>query len=93
MSLDNIQDLIKDRVASSDFDSSIKFDCGEDGVLIINKNELSRDDSETDCTVSLTTENLMALVKGELNPTMGFMQGKLKIDGNMGVAMKLGQLL
>ncbi|MEM7084491.1 MAG: SCP2 sterol-binding domain-containing protein [Pseudomonadota bacterium] len=93
MSIEAIKDLISDRVAKSGFEHVIKFNCGEDGVLVINKNELTTDDIDAECTVDITTENLMALVKGDLNPTMGFMQGKLKIDGNMGVAMKLGSLI
>jgi len=93
MSLENIKNMISERVGQSDFDNVIKFDCGDEGVLVINKKEVTLDDMEADCTVGITTENLMALIKGELNPTMGFMTGQLKIDGSMGVAMKLGQLL
>jgi putative sterol carrier protein len=28
-----------------------------------------------------------------MNPTMAFMTGKLSVDGNMGLAMKLGGVL
>ena len=93
MSIDAIKDMISGKVAASNFENVIKFDCGDDGVLVINKDEVTTEDMDAECTVNLTLEDLMALVKGDLNPTMGFMQGKLKIDGNMGVAMKLGSLL
>ncbi|MFK8032248.1 MAG: SCP2 sterol-binding domain-containing protein [Gammaproteobacteria bacterium] len=93
MSIDIIKDMISDKVAAGNFDNVIKFDCGDEGVLVINKDEVTTEDMDAECTVSMTLENLMALVKGELNPTMGFMQGKLKIDGNMGIAMKLGSLI
>ena len=33
------------------------------------------------------------MMEGDLNPTMAFMQGKLSVDGNMGMAMKLSNLL
>ncbi len=93
MSIDAIKEKISGKVAEASFDHVIKFDCGDDGVLVINKDEVTTEDMDAECTVSLTLDDLMALVKGELNPTMGFMQGKLKLDGNMGVAMKLGSLI
>jgi putative sterol carrier protein len=41
----------------------------------------------------LSLAHLEALVAGTLNPTMAYMTGKLKIQGSMGVALKIGQLL
>ena len=38
-------------------------------------------------------ETFHEMFEGELDPTAAFMTGKIKIDGDMGVAMKLGQLL
>jgi len=45
-----------------------------------------------DVTISMEDENLVALMTGKLNPQQAFFQGKLKIAGNMGLAMKLQQL-
>lgn len=47
---------------------------------------------KADCTVTLKEEDLLSLVNGSLNGQQAFMQGKLKIGGNMSYAMKLGQL-
>ena len=38
-------------------------------------------------------EVFKAILEGEMNATMAFMSGKLKVDGSMGLAMKLGQVL
>jgi putative sterol carrier protein len=45
-----------------------------------------------DCTITIKEEDLLAMVNGTLNGQQAFMQGKLKIGGNMSHAMKLGQL-
>ena len=45
------------------------------------------------CTVSATDADFLGIVNGKLNPQMAFMSGKLKIQGDMGLAMKLQQLL
>jgi putative sterol carrier protein len=45
------------------------------------------------CTVSMLDVDFMKLVTGKLNAQMAFMTGKVKIQGDMGLAMKLQQLL
>jgi putative sterol carrier protein len=39
------------------------------------------------------TEALAALLSGELEPTTGFMTGKFKVSGDMGVALKLQRVV
>ena len=38
-------------------------------------------------------EDLLAMVKGQLDPMAAMMRGRLKIAGDMGVAMKLQSML
>ena len=45
------------------------------------------------CTVAATDQDFLAIVNGKLNAQMAFMSGKLKIQGDMGLAMKLQQIL
>lgn len=45
------------------------------------------------CTLQMSDENFLKLVEGNLNPTMAFMTGKLKISGDLGLAMKLQSIL
>lgn len=48
-----------------------------------------RTDGESDCTITATDSNLLKLVNGELKPETAILTGKLKLTGNIGIAMKL----
>lgn len=49
----------------------------------------------TDASMTMTcaAQDLLAIVNGETSAVSAFMQGKVRIDGNMSLAMKLQTLL
>lgn len=81
------------KLDGSDFNGSIKFDITDEGVIRIVDGSVVTEDGDADCTVTAEMDTFKELFEGELDPTAAYMTGKLKIDGDMGVAMKLGQLL
>ncbi|SEJ39312.1 Putative sterol carrier protein [Cribrihabitans marinus] len=91
--LSDIAQKIQSGLAGKRFDGSLKFDCGPDGVVVLADNRAATDDRETDCTIRISADDLSRLLAGKLNPVTGVMMGKLKVSGDMGVAMKLSQLL
>lgn len=93
MQLKEIADRIKAGLADKPFEGSLKFDCGVDGVIVLAEGSASTEDRDTDCTLTLSQDNLVKLLAGKLNPMTGLMMGKLKVSGNPAVAMKLSQLL
>lgn len=93
MDLNVIAAKIGERVAASGFDSSVKFDLGDAGVIVIDSQNVSTQDAPADCTITLSGDDFESMLSGDLNPTMAFMQGKLKVDGDMSIAMKLSQIL
>lgn len=82
---------------SSGLNATLKFDCGADGVVVIDgrsmPNTVDNLDRDTDCTVAITLDNLNALLSGELEPATGFMMGRFKVSGDMAVAMKLQRVV
>lgn len=48
---------------------------------------------KVDCTITISDEDLLKLSSGKLNPQTAFFQKKLKLSGNMGLAMKLKDVL
>jgi putative sterol carrier protein len=45
------------------------------------------------CTVTVAAADFSDIIDGKLNPQMAFMTGKLKVAGDMGLALKLGAIL
>jgi putative sterol carrier protein len=93
MSIHDIVEKIRGRVESSGFDRSVKFDTGADGVIVIDGATISTTDAPADCTITLSLDDLESMLAGELSPTAAFMQGKLKVEGDMSIAMALSQVI
>lgn len=84
--------------ANSGLGGTLKFDFGDVGSVLIDgkstPNTVSDGEGKSaDCTISVSLETFEKMVKGELDGTSAFMQGKLRVAGDMGLAMKLGPVL
>lgn len=49
--------------------------------------------SDAKCTVTISVQHLSDIIEKKLNPQMAFITGKLKVAGDMGLALKLGSIL
>jgi putative sterol carrier protein len=45
------------------------------------------------CTITMAETDFLDLVSGKLNGQMAFLTGKLKVAGDMGLALKLGSFI
>jgi len=70
----------------------VKFAIDENVVVIDgsgSENALVFEDTDADCTITTSMETLLKMKSGDINPMMAVMSGKVKISGDMGLAMKL----
>ena len=75
--------------------STLKFDFGGSQLYIDGSGEnniVSESNEDASCTVTVSKADFGELMKGELNPMTAVMTGKIRIDGDMSVAMKLQSL-
>ncbi|MCA8897732.1 MAG: SCP2 sterol-binding domain-containing protein [Hyphomonas sp.] len=79
----------------SDFKKKVKFDFGSVGKLLIDgvAGKADNSDGDADATISVDWDDFKKISEGALDPTMAFMQGKLKVAGDMSVAMQLQNLM
>ncbi|MEZ4910842.1 MAG: SCP2 sterol-binding domain-containing protein [Saprospiraceae bacterium] len=97
MTFDSIYDAVKTQAANlAPFGAKLKFDL--DGNIIFidgtgTENVVSNANDEAACTISTDMDSFIKLKNGDLNPMMAVMTGKVKIKGDMGLAMKLQSLI
>ncbi|XP_015521114.1 sterol carrier protein 2 [Neodiprion pinetum] len=70
---------------------------GEEGLWIVNaktgKGSVEfNGKTKPDVTITISDKDIVDFITGKLNPQKAFFQGKVKIKGNMGLAMKLPDL-
>lgn len=98
MSLAAVTSAMQERIGdASGLDATVKFDFGGDGCLYLDGTTepytVSNEDADADCIVAMSLDDFKEMATGELDPTTAFMMGKLKVTGDMGVAMKLAAVL
>ena len=97
MTLQEITAKMKEGASKkSAFGNTVKF-ATDQGVVYIDGNAnppvVSNDDKDADCTLKMDFSDFSDLIERKLDGMTAFMTGKLKIEGDMGVAMKLQSIL
>ena len=73
----------------------LKFD--QNGVILIDArakpNRVSNHDQPADCTLSMSLDTFQKVVGGEMSGPQAFLQGRVKVAGDMSVALRVAPLL
>jgi len=98
MDLETLTNGMRERVqGKSGLDATVKFDFGDDGLIYVDAaaspNSVSNEDKDADCTSRISRANFEKVLEGDMDPTTAFMMGRLKVEGSMGIAMKLSKIL
>jgi putative sterol carrier protein len=76
--------------------ATVKFVFEDGSVIYLNDTvspaQVNNDNESAQCIVKISSENFDKLLNGEMNSMGAYMMGKMKIDGDMTIAMKLASM-
>jgi putative sterol carrier protein len=97
MSVNDIETAFSAKLeAFGTLEATVKFDFSGETLFIDGTKQpavMSDADEDADCTLGISVDDLQSILNGELDPTMAFMTGRLKVKGSTTVAMKLADLM
>ncbi|HZH26216.1 MAG TPA: SCP2 sterol-binding domain-containing protein [Azospirillaceae bacterium] len=98
MSLDEIETKLKARLPQfAGLNALVKFDFADKGGLFVDARKtppvLLREGADPVTTIRMGLDDFGRMIGGQLSPMWAFTTGKLKVQGNMALAMKLASLL
>ncbi len=98
MTLEQITEKIAAKLGrAAGLNAKAKFDFGDDGMIFVDATQdppvVSHDDADADVTLLSSIDTFGGILNGTQDPNVAFLMGKLKIQGNMGLALKLNALL
>ncbi|MEM6639675.1 MAG: SCP2 sterol-binding domain-containing protein [Pseudomonadota bacterium] len=95
--LDDLTTRVRDKFNGTDaLTSSVRFET-EGGSIVIEPTKgdgaVHNDVVDTDCVINLSADDLGQMLDGQLDAASAFMMGRLKVTGDMSVAITLSQIM
>ena len=86
-------DALNEKLGGNGFDGVAKFEIDDEGAIIIDEGGARASDDPADVTLSASADTFQDILTGNLDATSAFMTGRLKLDGDMGIAIHLRSIL
>ncbi len=86
-------EALNEKLGGNGFDGIAKFEIEDEGAIVIDEGGARASDDVADVTLSASADTFQDILAGNLDATSAFMTGRLKLDGDMGLAMRLGSVL
>ena len=84
---------LNDKLSGGGFDGTAKFVIEDEGSIMLDGDGARAGDEDAEVTMTADADTFREILEGSLNATSAFMSGRLKIDGDMGAAMRLAPAL
>jgi putative sterol carrier protein len=84
---------LNEKLGGEGLDGTAKFVIEDEGAIVIDADGARAGDDDTDVTLTASRDTFESILAGDLDPAAAFMSGRLSVDGDMGMAMKLGSVL
>ena len=91
--LDEAVTQLAGKMKSGTLPGVVKFVMTGEGAIMLDAAGVRAADEAADVTLTAEAEVFQAMLQGDLSPMNAFMSGKLKVEGEMALAMKLGSVL
>ena len=86
-------EALEEKFGAEGFDSAVKFVIEDIGSIMLDRDGPREGDEEADCTLYAAAEVFARILSGELDPTVAYMSAKLRIEGQIDIALRLGKRL
>lgn len=84
---------LNEKLGGEGIDGTAQFNIEGEGSMYLDSTGAHEGEADADVTFNADADTLKEIFEGSLNPTTAFMSGRLSIDGDMGMAMKLASTL
>ena len=94
--MDNLVELITQNAEGKDLSvlgGTVKLVVDDQTVFVTPEGDVSSSDEDADCTMTIDSETMLSIMNGETSGQAAFMTGKLKVTGDMSIALKVQSVI